>query len=159
MKILILGHGRHGKDTAAAYFQQIFGLSFRSSSEAALSAIYPVLSHVLNEYDNNKLFELRHQYRELWRRLITLYNTPDKAALAKLILKDNDMYVGMRCKLEYAECMRQKLFDRIYWVDASGRKPLEPSMGIIYDSETMIRLDNNGGEEDLYSQIHSQILF
>lgn len=31
-KILILGHGQHGKDTAAEFLTQEFGLSFISSS-------------------------------------------------------------------------------------------------------------------------------
>jgi hypothetical protein len=141
MKILILGHGQHGKDSLAEVLHQHFGLTFRSSSEAAFQqAIWPVIGH---EYDGDKdrCYEDRRIRRDEWRRLIAEYNTPDKARLARTILEDNDIYVGMRCPLEYAAA--RPLFDLVIWVERIGM-PAEPSMNIPYDSETMALIVNAG---------------
>ena len=44
MNILIIGHARHGKDTVAEFLEEIFGLTFMSSSQAAADIfIYEVL--------------------------------------------------------------------------------------------------------------------
>ncbi len=160
-KILILGHGRHGKDTVAEILNKDFGYSFISSSEAALDAIHPVLFAFYKALlgDDLKLwgstetelkkrfFEERVNYRDLWKEAITLYNTPDKTALTRKILSQNDLYVGMRCNVEYASV--KDLFDIVLWVDASERKPKESSMLIEYDPSSMILINNNGTEEDL----------
>jgi hypothetical protein len=152
-KLLILGHGRHGKDTVAELIAEKFGLTFNSSSRAALDAIWPALD-VATEYkyyDKEEAFSDRSNCRELWKELITLYNTPDKASLCKLILSQCDMYVGMRCDLEY-EASRE-LFDHVIWVDASDRYPKEPSMKIKCDHQSMIWVDNNGTLDDLTNEV------
>lgn len=150
MSILILGHAKHGKDEFAARLCKHVPLRFASSSETALVAIYPVLTHILREEDKRVLFENRSEHRELWRLLIELYNTPDKAALSKLILHDKDVYVGMRTTAEFQAS--KHLFDLVVWVDGSKRKPLEPSMQI-QQTDDMVYIDNNGSLEDLETQV------
>ena len=139
MKILILGHGRHGKDT----FAELLGLEYISSSEAALDVIWPALKEITLFAKKETAFEERHEWREIWKELISLYNTPDKSSLAKLILSKNDVYVGMRCIEEFEAS--EHLFDVIYYVDASKRvNYVDPTMSIPYDPETMVLIDNNG---------------
>lgn len=150
MSILVLGHARHGKDEFAARLCKHVPLKFASSSETALVAIYPVLTHILQEKDKQILFANRSEHRELWRLLIELYNTPDKSALSRLILKDNDIYVGMRSTAEFQAS--KHLFDLVVWVDASERKPLEPSMHI-QQTDDMVYIDNNGSLDDLEAQV------
>lgn len=150
-KILILGHGRHGKDTAAAYIADSLDLRVISSSFAALDVIHPVLSMVSKYKSKLALFNTRHENRELWKELITLYNTPDKTALSKLILAKSDIYVGMRCRLEYEAS--KELFDYVIWVDASDRAPQDESMDIYFNPESMILLDNNGTLDDLNTNV------
>lgn len=141
MKILILGHGQHGKDTFAEYLSKYSGLTFTSSSRAALDVIWPALQAAAGILNKELAYNTRHYYRHLWKELISLYNTPDKAALVKHVLASHDMYVGLRCPEEFEAS--KHLFDHIFWADASDRKPLEASMGIEFDRETMIRVDNN----------------
>jgi hypothetical protein len=129
MKILILGHARHGKDTLAGFLKEIYGLTFRSSS--ALAAELFLFDTLNKHYGFNyktvsECFEDRLNHRALWRRLIAEYNTPDKARLAKEILSRADMYVGMRANDEVEECQRQSLFNWIIGV-YDPRKPKEPS--------------------------------
>jgi adenylate kinase family enzyme len=158
MKILILGHGRHGKDTVAQYISEKYGLKFISSSRAVFEeAVWP---HLCGDYidwggtniEEAKMlcFEDRINRRAEWKKLISDYNTPDKAALAKIILSKNDMYVGMRCEHEYEAS--KHLFDKIFWVHRIGYMP-EPEMTITMDLRTMIPLVNTGHLEKLYSQI------
>lgn len=149
-RILILGHGRHGKDTVAEIVHEITGLTFVSSSRAMLDIIYPVLRIVTGLTDKEELFDQRTENRELWKELINLYNAADKSALARRICEITDIYVGMRDDQEYEAS--KHLFDHVLWVDASARKDPDPTMLIQYD-ETMTRIDNNGTIDELWFQV------
>lgn len=153
MKLMIIGHGRHGKDTAAEMICELTGLSFISSSVAVAEAIFTELNRRLEfpYMDFIESYGDRHNHRMLWKELISKYNEADKANLCKLILKHSDIYVGMRCPLEFKAS--RKLVDHVIWVDASERQPVDPSMGIQFDSQTMYRLDNNGTTADLIHNI------
>ena len=148
MKILILGHGRHGKDTFAELLQKHCGLSFMSSSRACAEVLRPTLDFLNGEQSAEAHFEERHDNRELWKRLISLYNAADPSALARLILSKSDVYVGMRSAAEYEAS--EQLFDLIYWVDAGSRVDYDdPTMEIDFDRDRMIMVDNSGSIEDL----------
>lgn len=142
MKLLILGMSQHGKDTAAEILQALTGMRWISSSNAANErVVFPVLAPLYGYATLQECFDDRHQHKMEWKGLISAYNTPDKARLCKEILAESDCYVGMRCPLEYAAS--RHLFDAVLWIDASRRRPPDPSMGIERDS-TMILVDNNG---------------
>ena len=141
-KVLILGHGRNGKDTAAEILNEMYGYTYISSSRAMLDEIYPALTWITGIEDKEELFEKRSESRELWKRLIDLYNAADKAALAKLISQKTDVYVGMRSDVEYAAS--KHLFDVVLWIDASDRvASVDPTMMIQYDEHEMYWVDNN----------------
>ncbi len=151
-KILIIGHGQHGKDTAAEILRDRCDLSFLSSSRACLDAfIWSMLRH--RYLTKDECFEDRVNHRDWWYRAIYLYNSPDRTNLSRLILDQANCYVGMRSRVEYEASVG--MYDFVLWVDASKRKLLEPSssMNIHYDSSYMIRIDNNGTLEDLTSNL------
>lgn len=145
-KYLIIGHGRHGKDTFAEMLCRFSGLKFSSSSEAALDVIFPSLNAIGDAFNAGELmnrkqaFEHRLNYREIWKELISLYNANEKSALCKKILETNDIYVGMRCDKEYDAT--KHLFNKVFWVDALNREVDDSSMKIKYN-ESMILIDNN----------------
>lgn len=154
-KILLLGHGRHGKDAVAEILSQQLGYRLISSSSfAAERVMMPFFGDKYATVD--ECYEDRHtgNNREVWFQQIQAYNTPDKAKLARDILEVADIYVGMRCPLEFAAA--KDMFDEIVWVDASLRGvPLEGSgsFGIKFDPEIMIWLDNNGTVEELEQKV------
>lgn len=152
MKILILGHGQHGKDTFAELLSKKYNLRFQSSSLEAFEAIKPALKAVFHSAGcDETLYQLRRHHRELYKALISLYNTPDKSALSKKIISHNDIYVGMRSSDEFVSS--KHLFDLIFWVDAMERvNYVDPSMAIRY-TDDMIKIDNNGSIEGLIKQI------
>ena len=152
MKALVIGHGDHGKDQFAEYL----GLPFKSSSSMALDLF---MFDRLNEHleaaalvpyaTKQEAHADRHNHRDFWFNEISAFTHDDKARMAKAILKEHDIYVGMRCLIEYEAS--KHLFDAVYWVDAQHRKPLEPisSFSIDFIPHEMEWIDNNGSLEEL----------
>lgn len=155
IKLLILGHARHGKDTFAEILNEEFGLKFESSSKAAADIfIYDVLKDKYGYKTPEECFEDRVNHRGEWHELICDYNIDDKAKLAKSILERADCYVGMRSRYEIEECLNQKLFDLIIWVDASDRLPLESSDSFNIDiSNADVIIPNNGTYEEFRDKV------
>lgn len=156
MKLLILGHARHGKDTAAEHLRDAHGIAFRSSSLFLAEAVVrPELERRGLTYpDLDACYADRVNHRALWREIIEDYNRDDAARLAKAILAVSDCYVGMRMPREFSTS--RALFDAVLWIDASGRG-LPPegadSMGITFDPAWMIRIDNGGTLDAMKAQL------
>jgi len=148
MKILVLGAGRHGKDTAAHFIAGLTGLEFTSSSLFACEkAVYPHM-----EYNSvRECYRDRHNHRQLWYNLIKDYNKTDRSRLCMELLIEYDIYVGMRDDEEYEAS--KHLFDHIFWVDASGRKPKDETMKIEYDEHKMTLIDNNSSVIELFEEV------
>jgi hypothetical protein len=123
MKILIIGHARHGKDTVAELIRENYGLNFKSSSQAA-SDIYDELKDKYGYETPEECFADRVNHRAEWHDLICGYNYFDKARLAKEILLEVDMYVGMRSNEEVERCLDEGLFDLVVGV-FNPDQPLE----------------------------------
>jgi translation initiation factor 2 gamma subunit (eIF-2gamma) len=148
VKILVLGHGRHGKDTAAHFIAGLTGLEFCSSS---MFAAQKFITEKLGYESIIECYKKRHQDRNGWYRLICEYNIRDKSRLCRELLEDYDIYVGMRCDKEYESC--KHLFDKIFYVDARNRKSVDETMRITYKVEEMIYIDNNGIIEELFNKL------
>jgi len=118
---------------------------------AAFKEIKPVLELLFPTMSDKELYEQRRGHRQLWKRLISLYNAADKTALSKLILEHSDMQVGMRASDEYEAS--KHLFDVVYYVDASKRVHADPSMDIEFDPVHMIYVDNNRTLADLQKTV------
>ena len=154
-KLLIVGNGRHGKDSMAEILQEHFGLTFMSSSQAAADIfIYDELKEKYGYKTSEECFEDRSNHRTEWYEMICDYNKDDKARLAKEILKLTDCYVGMRDSGEIAECIKQGLFYRVVWVDASERLPLEPKESFnIKEDDADEFITNNGSLEEFTEKV------
>lgn len=125
MKILIIGHGRHGKDTVAEFINKHFNLSFKSSSMACAEIfIYDELKGAYSYKSFAECYHDRSNHRAEWHDMISNYNKDDGARLAKDMMVINDMYVGMRSAREIDACKEQGIFDLIIGV-FDPDKPLE----------------------------------
>lgn len=123
-KIGIFGYARHGKDTVAELICNKLNYSFCSSSYFVCSkAVFPVLSKKYGYTTLDECFNDRMQHRVEWKQLITEYTTPDKSKLARELLAENDIYVGMRCKDELNACIQNDVFDTLIWVDNNRLEP------------------------------------
>ena len=155
IKICVLGHMRSGKDSLAEILNEEFGLSYKSSSLAAAEIfIFNVLKYKYKYQTLNDCFEDRVNHRAEWHKLICDYNKTDKARLAKDILENSNCYVGMRDTEEINECIKQKLFDLIIWVDASERLPEEDKSSFNIDKScTDIIIENNEDYETFKNKV------
>jgi hypothetical protein len=153
-KILIIGYAGHGKDTVAAMLRDNHGLRFKSTSEfCAEQVIWPLVADAItlkefaqkyriqdaqaqrlrsmgrimhDKYTSaQECFEDRANFRHFWYEAILRYNDPDFDRLAKNLLKENDIYCGMRNVYELSACRQAGLFDAIIWIDRSKHLPPE----------------------------------
>lgn len=147
MKICLIGHMKHGKDTVAEMLQDEYGLTFKSSSQMASEIfIYDALKEKYGYTSPTECFEDRVNHRAEWHDLICFYNVPDRTKLATEILKHNDMYVGMRSNAELDACLKKGLFDYVIGV-FDPRKPLEPESSFdidFFDKSDFIILNDKG---------------
>jgi hypothetical protein len=155
MKLLIIGHAQHGKDTLADYLRDRYGFQVADSSRrAARIFLFEALRGKYGYANIEECYLDRVNHRAEWYDMICQYNTPDKSRLARDILKDSDVYVGMRDRAEIEACRSAKLFDLIFWVDASARMPLEPEDSFNIDQSLADHVfDNNGHPDRLRHQV------
>ena len=148
MKYLILGDGRHGKDTAAEIITELTGLSFMGSSMAACEKV--VFPQMKGYRTVQGCYEDRVNWREKWFELIQDYNSAEPDRLCREILAEHDGYVGMRCAREYEAARRH--FGMIIWVNAYPRVPLDPTMKIKWHPG-MVTVHNVGPVDELRKQL------
>lgn len=153
MKILIIGHGRHGKDTVSELLRYHYGLEFSSSSEyCAHEFIADAISPILGYTSVEECFNDRINYRDLWKALISAYNSKDKGRLVKGIMEHNDVYCGMRCAEEYEAT--KHIFDLVLYIEASARVGyVDPTFDIKFNEDEMVLVDNNEDLEHLKAQL------
>lgn len=150
MKIMIVGHGRHGKDTVAEMLRDKYRMQFQSSSFACAQRIFPLLKDEYGYKDVQACFNDRHNHRAEWFDLICEFNSPDKASIGRAVYANSDIYVGVRDWRELTAIRNVGLFDLCIWVDRRDHCPPEGkgSMNIEpWMADCM--LDNNGTLEDL----------
>lgn len=152
MKLLIIGHGRHGKDTVAeGLVERMPTLSFMSSSMfVAQTVVRKDLEDIgINYLDLEDCYEDRVNHREFWRDSIARYCNPPER-MAQEILSDHDIYVGMRTRREFYAS--RHLFDEVIWVDRSKILPMERSCELTRWDATYY-FNNNNGKEDLVYEL------
>lgn len=148
-KILLLGYGRHGKDTVAEMLRDLKGFSFTSSSMFCAERV--VFPHMAGSYSNaQECFDDRHNHRALWYDLITAFNVPDASSLGRAIFSEYDIYAGLRNSTEFHACKNAGVFDVSVWVDRSKVLPPEDRSSCTVEPWMAdYVLDNNGSLENL----------
>lgn len=153
LRLFIVGHGRHGKDTAGNILKEVFNLQAVDSSWfMAKNVCRPYMEKLGVTYDSvQECYDDRHNYRMEWRRAIREYNGEDEARLSKAIFAENDIYVGIRSRDEFLAA--RPISDLAIWIDASKRKDYrDPSLDIL-PTDCDVIVDNNGTEADLRQRI------
>lgn len=171
--LLVIGHARHGKDTAAELLAGHLGLSLKSSSLFMCEkVIHPMLQawaagdksswairNFMDVRDNQppplyetaeECFNDRHNYRALWFNIIRQVNNPDAATLGRMIWAEHDIYVGLRSKAEFHALRNSGLINLTIWVDRSDWLPNEDPSSMQLEPWMADRvIDNNGTLDQL----------
>lgn len=154
-KILVIGYGRHGKDTVSEYLRDAYGLGFKSSSmHCAESAVYPVLSKLYGYKTVEECYADRANHRAEWFNLISDYCKEDAARIGREIFSVSDIYCGLRNSREYYAIRDQRLYDFCIWVDRSEHLPPESKDSM--DLEPWMAdfvVDNNTTLDQLYANV------
>jgi hypothetical protein len=153
VKLFVIGHGRHGKDTVAEFVREKYGLTFESSSMfCAEHVVTPWLEKMGITYDSlDECYEDRVNHRMDWYEAIRAYNKDDESKLSTAIFASYDMYVGIRSRIEFLAA--RHLSDLSIWVEASERWPdIDPTCKILREDCDII-IDNNGTIEELYLRL------
>jgi len=124
MKLLVIGHAQHGKDSVCEIIAKNYDLKYTPTSMIAAREIIMPLTK--DKYDTVKAcYEDRGNHRADWFKAIEAYNAEDPAKLVKLVLQENDIYCGIRSRKEFEGSGH--LFDEVIYVDAHGRVADESS--------------------------------
>jgi hypothetical protein len=155
-KLLVIGHGRHGKDTFCDILKESYGFSFESSSQFCSKLfIYDQLKDLYGYADEVECYADRHNHRAEWYNAICAYNVPDASRLGRDIFETHDIYCGLRNKKEYHAMRNTGVFDYAVWVDRSDHLPLEdPSSMSLEPWMADFTIDNNGTLEELHFNTH-----
>ena len=150
-KLLVIGHGRHGKDTVCEILEEQYGFSFESSSRFCSKLfIYNDLKDNYNYANEEECYNDRHPHRAEWYDAISNYNVPDSARLGREIFKVNDIYCGLRSKKEFFAMKNSGVFDYAIWVDRAEHLLLEDKSSMTLEQWMAdFTIDNNGTLEDL----------
>lgn len=155
MRLVVMGHGGHGKGSVCALLEEMYGLRSISSSMALLPVcVYPAMQ---DRYDTQAACHAdRGNNRTEWGDRIAEYNTPDKTRTARLIFDELkcDVYDGLRRSDEFYPVQHAGMFDFALWVDASERLALESSESITVNrSMADAVINNNGPAHDLLGKV------
>lgn len=163
-RLVILGHGKHGKDTACNYLRNKFGFQFVSSSLFVLhTAVWPYIlrsSYASRWKTPEEAFVDRNscpQIRAMWYTAISLYNADDPARLTRELFEaGNDIYCGLRNVREFSAARDRRVFDFSIWIDASLRLPLEPPSSITVTPQCAdFVVSNNTTPEDFERRLYA----
>ena len=150
MKIGICGHGRAGKDTAAEFFRDEFGLRYtHGTSRWAAMLVWVEMTKRQINYDTvQECFDDRHNHRELWAKIIGRHNASDPTRMYRECLEHQDILTGLRWRSEFLACRAAKLCDVWLYIDRPGcddvTNEIRPE-----DCDVVIR---NDGSLDLFRQ-------
>ena len=151
LKLLIIGHGRHGKDTVCEILRDKYGYSFESSSQFCSKLfIYDQLKDKYGYANEKQCYADRHNHRAEWYDAICDYNVPDASRLGRKIFKAHDIYCGLRNKREFFAMKNTGVFDKVIWVDRSDYLPPESKNSMSLEQWMAdYTIDNNGSLKEL----------
>lgn len=147
-RLMIIGQGRAGKDTAGEWLGNNTLLVYKgSSSNFAL----PYVAKEMGQ-DEKTCYETRHQNREEWKRICRELRGKDPGILVKAMLKAGaDLVIGIRDKCEIDIARQQQLVDLVIWIEKDV--PKDPTVDEFDSSDADIIIDNNSTKEVFYRKL------
>lgn len=149
MRMMVIGHGGHGKDFFCKFARDEFGLKFRSSS--MMMCEHPFIQERMrcrgvDFVGAEHLFSIRRSFRVELEECISEWIAQGNS-LAERIFAENDIYCGAR----RAEELHGVPIDLCVYIDAFPRlQRSDPTMKIPMSYVDVIVLNNTTKDEFLY---------
>jgi hypothetical protein len=115
MKLAIVGPSRCGKDTAGFALARVSTLRYTGFCTSQVILPHAAIELGLSEQE---AWETRHQHRPTWRRIGDDLRAHDAAHLARQVLREQDVCVGVRSRREILAAQSEGLVALTIWVDA-----------------------------------------
>lgn len=124
-KLVVIGHARHGKDTAVEFLGKYGMTTAGTSLLLAEEVVYPVLKEKYGYTTVTECYNDRHNHRVEWYNIIKDFAEDDLARIGEMVFKDDDIYCGIRDVRQLYASRDVGIVDAVFWVDASQRLPPE----------------------------------
>jgi len=123
MKLMLVGHGRAGKDEAGEWFARNTSLTFAGTTSKYLC------KHVSRELGvpEDECYATRHENRELWWRIGKKVREQDPGCLIRESLAHGDVIGGVRDLAEVIYARESRCVDLIIWI-ARDSAPTDPTV-------------------------------
>lgn len=145
--ILIVGHGRSGKDTAA---DLLHGKGRLLNAGSLSWHALPFMAKELG-ITPQKAWDERHAKRQFWKDHLDTLRAHDTLFLVKLALKHGNIVTGLRAREEMDAAQASGLFSSIVWIERPGT-PVDPTVCFGPQDSTDI-LHNTGTLEDFEAKL------
>ncbi len=136
-KLLIVGHGRAGKDTAGEYLEQVTSLRFAGTTSKYLAKY---VARQLNRTEAD-VYATRHRDRMLWKQIGDDIRAGDPSMLIRESLRDGEIVGGVRDIAEVIAAREEGLVDLIVWIE-NVWVPVDPTVTFT-ERECDIVIQNN----------------
>lgn len=146
LRLAICGPSRCGKDSAALYLRDRYGMVYWGSTSRV------ILPHVAQRLgiSEETAYANRHAHADLWFAVGNELRRDDRAALARHVLARGDLCVGVRDHDEMEAVRDEGLCDLSIWLDRPGRR--DPTMR--YGPELCdVTILNHGSLDHLYARL------
>jgi hypothetical protein len=147
--IAFCGHGRAGKDLAAAWMGQNYNIRYMGSISLSIAPLVAAAQGV----SVDECFAKRHDDRAYWFEFCNYLRREDPTLLVKLTLADNDVVAGIRSDTEVEAVMSEGVVDLTVWV-ANDRVAIDPTVAY-GSSDCDICITNHGSKTAYFQKLRS----
>ncbi len=149
-KLMIVGMGRAGKDTAGEYLGMVTNLKFAGTTSLYLAKYVAQRLGV----STKEAYANRHEsndMRKLWYDTGRQLRALDPGVLIRESMEFGDIIGGVRDVEEIETARRENLVDLIVWIE-NRRVPPDPT--VMFDESVCdIVIQNNGSLEEFYTRL------
>lgn len=125
MKMLIVGHGRCGKDTMGEWLGRHSTLKYGGTTSLYLCPYVAAKQGLTPE----EAYPIRHQHRQLWFDTGNELRNNDPGCLIRDALANGPVIAGVRDAVEITYACQERSVDHIVWVE----RDVEPDPTLKFD--------------------------
>ena len=147
MRILLVGHGRAGKDVGGEYLEKITGLKFAGTTSLYLKK-YVAQRLGRSEED---VYATRHDDREMWKAIGDEIRQNNPGMLLEEALAVGPITGGIRDIREIVHARDKNIVDLIVWIE-NDRVAVDPTV-TFSPREADIIIQNNWSIEEYHMRL------